>query len=77
MIINIDTDYIMSLYDCDFDTAAIILAELDDKQDKFLNRIDDAIVNMSDELEIVFEPEEDTGLDFDKAIKLVVDNDAE
>ena len=29
------------------------------------------------ELEIVFEPEEDTGLDFDKALKLVVDNDAE
>ena len=30
-----------------------------------------------EELEIVFEPEEDTGLDFNKAIKLVVDNDAE
>lgn len=30
-----------------------------------------------EELEIVFEPEEDTGLDFNRAIKLVVDNDAE
>ena len=30
-----------------------------------------------DELDIVFEAEEDTRLDFDKVIKLVVDNDAE
>lgn len=30
-----------------------------------------------EELEIVFEPEEDTRLDLDKVIKLMVDNDAE
>ena len=30
-----------------------------------------------EELEIVFEPEEDTRIDFDKVIKLMVDNDAE
>ena len=46
MIINIDTDYIMSLYDCDFDTAATILAELDDKQDTLLDKLDDAIVDV-------------------------------
>ena len=46
MIINIDTDYIMSLYDCDFDMAASILAELDDKQDTLLDKLDDAIVNI-------------------------------
>lgn len=46
MIINIDTDYIMSLYDCDFDTAATILAELNDKQDTLLDKLDDLIVKI-------------------------------
>ncbi len=44
MVINIDTDYIMSLYDCNEDRAATILAELEDNRDYFLDKVDDAIV---------------------------------
>ena len=46
MIINIDTDYIMSLFNCDFDTAATILAELDDKQDALLDKLDNEILDI-------------------------------
>lgn len=46
MIINIDTDYIVSLYDCDFDTAAKVLAILNDNEDNLLDKVDDAIIHI-------------------------------
>ena len=45
MIINIDTDYIMSLFDCDFDTAATTLADLDDQRDTVLDMFNNAIID--------------------------------
>ena len=51
MIINIDTDYIMSLFNCDFDTAATILAELDDKQDALLDKLDNEILDIVEVLQ--------------------------
>lgn len=44
MKIEIDIDYIVSLYDCDFDTAANILAAINDHRDKLMDNIDDAII---------------------------------
>jgi len=46
MIINIDTDYIVSLYNCDFDTAATVLAILNDNEDNLLDKVDDAIIHI-------------------------------
>jgi hypothetical protein len=46
MIINIDTDYIMSLYNCDADIAKDILADLEDTKEKFLDNLDDAIIGV-------------------------------
>jgi hypothetical protein len=46
MIINIDTDYIMSLYNCDADIAKTILSDLEDMKDKFLDKLDDAIIDV-------------------------------
>jgi hypothetical protein len=46
MIINIDTDYIVSLYNCDFDTAATVLAILNENEDNLLKKVDDAIIHI-------------------------------
>jgi hypothetical protein len=46
MIINIDTDYIMSLYNCKADIAKDILSDLEDMKDEFLDKLDDAIIDV-------------------------------